>query len=205
MGRETSRPWIDAVNDLAVRHTRTMHRALQAWTILLTLSTFVFGAFVAFWWIGNEARFAWFFPLSAGCASTGCWCREYWGARTMALPWFLALVLHWVLVPGRAPVGFVEPTKDVSPYRTNTWGAMVGPDASKWLQLRRARRALIASAMSALLVACACLDSFALFPPRQWGVWTPKVPELNGVALLNVVFAAMLVIVYRRAARLGPS
>ncbi len=201
IGVEQPASMVDAVNALAARQTRTIHRTLRAWAVLVVLSVLAFSAFLALWWVENDVPFGWCFPITSGCFRGGCACFFYWGARTMVLPWLLAATLPCLLVPLRAPDAAVDMTRGATPYRADGRATAASPDGANGLHWRRARRALIASATAAGLVACACLDPFLTFPVDPGGSTLFRVPKVNGVAVLDLVIAAAVVLAYRRAAR----
>jgi len=202
MSDERSRLWIDAVNASRERQTSIMRRALLAWSALTGMSLLALGLMIALWWTEDGAPFAWRFPMLSGCYRAGCACLSYWGASTMALPWMLAAVGPCLLVPPRSPTTTVVTAPDASPYRTNVSQGALRPDTRLWLQLRRARRRLVASAAAAGLIICACLDPVvSLTSDAERTSLIYPGPQVNGVAVLDVVIAVIIVLAYSLNAR----
>lgn len=121
----------------------------------------------------------------------------------MVLPWMLAAVLPRALVPQPMQVKTDVAVYDSLPYRANELGAAARPDATTWLRLRQARRALIALSTGSCLVLCACLDLVLVFPNWDGRLAPSLIPKVNAVALLDLLFATVIVVAYGRASRVN--
>ncbi len=190
-----ARPWIDAVDALARRQRRVMLLAVSTWVILALAQV------VGTWWLWSQGwtvilpRPQLVLPWEDTFAGSGCIRWKIEGLRSMLLAWAVVAVLPLVVVPPRRAKRVAA--KDLAapgagPYRTPVVPEARVARSLGMISLPSARRVLVAAAGGSYVLITAHWQAVILRFPFH--------AEVNGVALLDVLFAVAVVLTYLIAA-----